>query len=93
VLETGSPNKYFDGLAAGKLIITNAGGWLKEEVEGNACGFYISPANAGLLPSLLQPFIADAELLKKFQYNARMLAEQRYARTILGSKFQQLFRG
>ena len=25
ILETGSPNKYFDGLAAGKLILINFG--------------------------------------------------------------------
>jgi glycosyltransferase involved in cell wall biosynthesis len=93
VLETGSPNKYFDGLAAGKLIITNTAGWIKEEVESHACGFYLSPSSALQLPSVLQPFLSDVHLLKKFQQNARILAETRYARTILGLKFQQLFKG
>src|SRR5690606_11744015 len=30
VLETGSPNKYFDALAAGKMIVVNFKGWIKE---------------------------------------------------------------
>ena len=33
ILETGSPNKYFDGLAAGKLTIVNFGGWVEEEIR------------------------------------------------------------
>ena len=38
ILETGSPNKYFDGLARGKLILVNFGGWIKEEIEAKRCG-------------------------------------------------------
>jgi glycosyltransferase involved in cell wall biosynthesis len=33
ILETGSPNKYFDALASGKLILINFGGWIREEIE------------------------------------------------------------
>jgi hypothetical protein len=46
VLETGSPNKFFDGLAAGKLIIINFGGWIKTEIEENKCGVYVNPLEA-----------------------------------------------
>ena len=38
VLETGSPNKYFDGLAAGKLILVNFGGWIKK--RNRACAMW-----------------------------------------------------
>ena len=44
VLSTGSPNKFFDGLAAGKPIIINFGGWIKSEIEKSACGVYVDPA-------------------------------------------------
>ena len=30
ILETNSPNKFFDALASGKLIITNTKGWVKD---------------------------------------------------------------
>jgi glycosyltransferase involved in cell wall biosynthesis len=42
ILETGSPNKYFDALASGKLIVVNFGGWIKEEIEREHCGCYIN---------------------------------------------------
>ena len=43
ILETNSPNKFFDALASGKLVITNTKGWVKELCESNNCGFYADP--------------------------------------------------
>lgn len=91
VLETGSPNKYFDGLAAGKLIISNVGGWIKKEIEENACGVFASATQPEMFCQTIQPFIMDAERLKQYQSNARKLAEERYARKLLSKAFQQLF--
>ena len=45
VLETGSPNKFFDALASGKLCIVNFKGWIKELAENERCGLYIDPCN------------------------------------------------
>ncbi|MDH4058299.1 MAG: glycosyltransferase family 4 protein, partial [Cyclobacteriaceae bacterium] len=45
VLETGSPNKFFDGLAAGKLMILNFGGWMEEETINHNCGVRVDPFN------------------------------------------------
>lgn len=91
VLETGSPNKYFDGLAAGKLIIANVGGWIKDEIELHTCGIYVKPDEVESLPNLLQPFISNVGVLKNYQAHARTLAEEKYSRKILERKFQQLF--
>ena len=41
VLGTGSPNKFFDSLAAGKVTLVNISGWMRELVEKNYCGFYV----------------------------------------------------
>ena len=43
ILTTGSPNKFFDGLAAGKLIIVNFHGWLRDITERHEFGFYADP--------------------------------------------------
>jgi len=90
ILETGSPNKYFDGLAAGKLIAINFGGWIREEVEREGCGVYANPAEPDDFVSKIRPFLADVALLKKHQYAARMLAERKYSRRIWGEKFYNL---
>jgi len=91
VLETGSPNKYFDGLAAGKLIVINFGGWIKNEITHHTCGVYVDPTRPGNFVEQITPYLNDQALLKKSQQAGRLLAESSYARTILSEKFYQLF--
>ncbi len=90
ILETGSPNKYFDGLASGKLIIINFGGWIKEEIEREQCGVYVDPAYPQKFTTVIRPFIDDAALLRAYQQASRRLAEQRYSRSLLGDRFASL---
>ncbi len=40
VLETNSPNKFFDSIAMGKLCVITTKGWIKELIEKNRIGFY-----------------------------------------------------
>ncbi len=73
ILETGSPHKFFDGLAAGKLIILNFGGWLQELVQEAQCGFVTScPID---FPAQIATYATDNALLHKAQANARVLAQ------------------
>jgi glycosyltransferase involved in cell wall biosynthesis len=87
VLETGSPNKYFDGLAAGKLIIINFGGWIKDEIESNKCGIFIAPHSPSEFPNQIVPFLKNESLLENYQHAARALAEKSYSRKILSDRF------
>lgn len=87
VLETGSPNKYFDGLAAGKLILINFGGWIRDEIESKGCGIYIDPHCPSECPKLIAPFLKDESLLNEYQHAARSLAERSYSRKILSDRF------
>lgn len=93
ILETGSPNKYFDGLASGKLIIVNFGGWVRSEIEERKCGIYVDPHQPADFVKKIKPFLTDAELLNTFQKNARALAEEKYSRRILGDAFVNLING
>ena len=81
ILETNSPNKFFDALAAGKLIITNTGGWVKDIVERDNCGFYYDPDKPKDFVQQLQPFVANRALLKEHHRNARVVAETRFAKS------------
>jgi glycosyltransferase involved in cell wall biosynthesis len=91
ILETGSPNKYFDGLACGKMIIVNFKGWIKEEIEERRCGVFVDPANANNFVDLISPFIREDSLLKAYQQRSRYLAEEKYSRELLGKKFAEIF--
>jgi glycosyltransferase involved in cell wall biosynthesis len=86
ILETNSPNKFFDGLAAGKLCIINTKGWLKELVEENQCGIYVDPENSDIFPELIKPFLDNRELLNTYQNNALKLGNLEFGRDHLTEK-------
>lgn len=90
ILETGCPNKYFDGLASGKLIIVNFGGWIRKEIESMKCGFYLDPANLTEGTDRLQTYISDHSKLDFAKRQARKLAEERYERAIISDRFVRL---
>jgi len=90
ILETGSPNKYFDGLAAGKLIVVNFEGWIKDEIEHERCGVYVDRQRPDKFAEIIQPFILDASLLKRNQQAARNLAERKYSRALLSERVASL---
>ncbi len=90
ILETSSPNKFFDGLAAGKLSIVNTKGWLKNLVEENKCGFYADPKQPETFPKLILPFIQKKELLETYQKNALQLAKNAFSKEKLVSQICDL---
>ncbi len=92
ILETGSPNKFFDGLAAGKLIVINFGGWIRKEIEENQCGVYLDPHQPTDFVKKIRPFLLDQELLTAHQQASGQLAEKKYSRSLLSKKFVELFR-
>jgi glycosyltransferase involved in cell wall biosynthesis len=90
VLATGSPNKYFDGLAAGKLMIVNFKGWLKDITEENEIGYYVDPRNPQMLTEVLTPLVFDKKTLHKSQANARCVAETLFARGLAVRKLHKM---
>ncbi len=87
VLETGSPNKFFDALAAGKAVIINFDGWIRKEIETNRCGIHVDPFQPIDFVRKIRPLLEDKILLENYQDNARTLAEKNYSRKLLGEKF------
>jgi len=91
ILETGSPNKFFDGLAAGKLIIVNFGGWIRKEIEEAQCGIYVDPRNPDDFVTKIRSFLSEDKRLRHFQQAARELGERKYSRKLLSKEFTTLF--
>lgn len=90
VLGTGSPNKLFDSLAAGKLTIINFDGWIKNLITKNKCGFHHNPYSTKEFVKKLQVFLSSPELLNKYQRNGRKLAELYYDRDIQVTKLLKI---
>ncbi|MEQ9443806.1 MAG: glycosyltransferase family 4 protein [Cyclobacteriaceae bacterium] len=80
VLQSNSPNKFFDALAAGKMCITNTPGWIAQLVEENHCGFYTPPKRPEQFVAQIAPFVTDRSLLDTCQSNARSLAEREFSK-------------
>lgn len=91
ILETGSPNKLFDGLAAGKLIVINFGGWIRKEIEEEHCGVFVDPLQPVDFVRKIGPFVSDRISLNEYQAASRRLAEKKYSRTLLSAEYQKIF--
>jgi glycosyltransferase involved in cell wall biosynthesis len=86
ILQTNSPNKFFDALAAGRLSIVNTEGWLKDLIEHEAIGFYVDPFKPETFVEKIQPYLNDKTRLHASQSNARRVAENQYSVNILVKK-------
>jgi len=74
ILHTGSPNKFFDGLAAGKLIIHNLDGWINDSVTSSKCGLRHDAQEPSSTAKKLKGYVDEPELLNQAQSNSRNLA-------------------
>lgn len=90
VLGTGSPNKFFDSLAAGKLSIINFNGWIKNVVQRKKCGFHYDPNKPEEFVKKINVFLQSPDLLIKYQRNARKLAELYYDKNIQVTKLLKI---
>ena len=90
IMETNSPNKFFDALAAGKIIITNTGGWVKDIVEEEQCGFHYDPEEPKSFVNQLRPYLKQQVLCDVTQKNSRRVAENKFARSAQVEKLIEL---
>lgn len=93
VLRTNSPNKFFDAIASGKLIITNIQGWIRGLVEKKHIGIFADSDFPGEFKEKIIPFLDSPALLKQYQNTSRAVAEQFFSREELTSHFVQVIEG
>jgi glycosyltransferase involved in cell wall biosynthesis len=86
VLETNSPNKFFDSLAAGKPVVVNLDGWLRRLVEENDAGIWTPAGEAEGLAAALADLAANPEHVERMGRNARALAERQFSRDLMAER-------
>ncbi len=86
VLNTSSPNKFFESLAAGVPVIQTTNGWMKYFVEEHEVGFTVDPNNAQALADKLLDLTDNPEQLVKMGLNAANIAKKEFDKTILAEK-------
>lgn len=86
ILATNSPNKLFDSLSAGKVIIVNSNGWTKELVEKYECGFYVDPEKPEDLVDKMLLIKSNPDIKHKMEKNSRKLSIEVFDKKILAGE-------
>lgn len=89
VLETNSPNKFFDSLAAGKAAVVNLDGWVRRLVEANEAGAWVPAGEPEALAWALSALAGDRERVERMGRNARELAEREFSRDLMAERLER----
>jgi glycosyltransferase involved in cell wall biosynthesis len=86
VLDTSSPNKFFESLAAGVPVIQNTNGWMRDYLAEHNVGFTLDPASPEALADCLIELLSKPELLADMGRRASELAEKHFDKKILANQ-------
>ncbi len=86
ILDTSSPNKLFDSLAAGIPVVQTTQGWIKDFVAESDCGYTISADDPAELVSVLEGLADDPEKRQRMGQNAKEIARTRFDRDALSAQ-------
>lgn len=88
-LEANSANKVFDGLAAGRAVLINHGGWISKFLESANAGLQLS-WNIDDAAAQLNELANNKELISQMGLNALKLAETQFNRDNLTNKIGEV---
>lgn len=87
ILDTSSPNKLYESLAAGKAVIQNTRGWIRDLLADNECGFTVDPDDETELADRLVQLADDHALAARMGANGRALAEREFDQDLLSARY------
>lgn len=86
VLNTSSPNKFFESLVAGVPIVQNTTGWMKNYLESNKVGYTLDADDSEALADLLIKLDGQKELAKEMSERAKELGSKDFDKDYLSMK-------
>ncbi|AWW30876.1 glycosyltransferase WbuB [Echinicola strongylocentroti] len=93
VLETNSPNKFFDAIAMGNAILINHEGWVWHLVKGHGLGIFFDHKKPLNTLQELEKWEQNPELLASMKLRSRQLATSRYSVPIAVEKLLKVIGG
>ena len=90
VLDTSSPNKFFESLAAGVPVVQNTNGWMKDYLAENNVGFTLDPDDPSSLADLLIKLHDNPGIVKEMGARAKMLAARDFDKDILADRMLEV---
>ena len=89
-MRANSANKFFDGLAAGRPIMINYGGWMVDLIEKNNCGIVTWKLSIDDAAKKIVNYLDNVEQLQFIAKNAKILAETQFSRDRLASQLNMV---
>lgn len=86
VLDTSSPNKFFESLAAGVPVIQNTQGWLKDFIEEHKVGYTLDPNDANQLADMLIEMKDNEEITEEMGKRSMDVAKEFFDKDYLANK-------
>ncbi|GAB2480926.1 MAG: glycosyltransferase WbuB [Cytophagales bacterium] len=86
ILDTSSPNKFFESLAAGVPVVQTTNGWMKDFLAQHEVGFTLDPNSAESLVQFVQSLDQREEELKQMGQKAKVLAAKEFGTPYLAQK-------
>src|SRR5690606_28304645 len=86
VLDTSSPNKFFESLAAGVPVIQNTQGWMKDFLVEHNVGLTLDPNDPKQLASALIKLHDDTESTRAMGVRALGVAKKYFDKNYLANK-------
>lgn len=86
VLDTSSPNKFFESLSAGVPVVQNTQGWMKDFLIEHQVGFTIPPDDPSALADLLIKLSFDPRLLEGMKEKALEISIAEFDKNRLADK-------
>lgn len=83
ILETNSPNKFFDSVAMGKVCVITTKGWICDLIQENEIGFYYSANNPSAFFRKLVTLAPSMQSYDEIAKRSRALAETKFSKTRL----------
>lgn len=83
VLNTSSPNKFFEALAAGVPVIQTTNGWMKDFLSEHRVGFTLDPNNPHELANKLIDISLDNKELDSMRIRACRIAAVHFDKNVL----------
>lgn len=90
VLETNSPNKFFDSIAMGKVCVITTRGWLCELIQKHEIGFYYAANNPPAFFRKLVTLAPSMESYNDIAQKSRALAETKFNKKDLTAQVVQV---
>ncbi|MFL0682924.1 MAG: glycosyltransferase family 4 protein [Algoriphagus aquaeductus] len=86
VLDTSSPNKFFESLSAGVSVVQNTQGWMKDFLIEHEVGFTLPPDNPESLADLLISLASDPVRLEGMKERALEISKIEFDKNRLADK-------